>query len=61
MAKKNNNNAEIRKALIDKGIRHYEAAEACGVTIYTFSHWLQTEMKPEKKQEVLAALEGIKA
>ena len=60
MAKKNNNNAEIRKVLIDKGIRHYEAATACGVTPYTFTHWLQVEMKPEKKAEVLKALEGIK-
>ena len=60
MAKKNNNNAEIRKVLIDKGIRHYEAATACGVTPCTFTHWLQVEMKPEKKAEVLKALEGIK-
>lgn len=60
MKQKNNNNAEIRKALIDKGIRHYEAATACGVSLYTFSHWLQTEMKPEKKTEVLKAIQGMK-
>lgn len=58
--KKNTANAEIRKVLVEKGIRHYEAAEACGVTLYTFSHWLQTEMKPEKKTEVLKAIKGIK-
>lgn len=57
---KNTANADIRKILIDKGIRHYEAAEACGVSLYTFSHWLQTEMKPEKKTEVLRIIEGIK-
>ena len=57
---KNTANADIRKVLIDKGIRHYEAAEACGVSLYTFSHWLQTEMKPEKKTEVLRIIEGIK-
>lgn len=60
MAKKNTNNKEIRKALVEKGIRHYEAAEACGVTCYTFSHWLQTEMKPEKKKKIMAAIKGIK-
>lgn len=60
MARKNTANADIRKVLIEKGIRHYEAAEACGVTLYTFSHWLQTEMKPEKKTEVLKAIKGIK-
>lgn len=60
MPSKNNNNAEIRSYLAEKGIRHHEAATACGVTLYTFSHWLQQEMKPEKKREVLKALKGIK-
>lgn len=60
MTKKNTANADIRKILLEKGIRHYEAAEACGVTLYTFSHWLQTEMKPEKKTEVLNIIEGIR-
>lgn len=60
MTRKNTANADIRKVLIEKGIRHYEAAEACGVTLYTFSHWLQTEMKPEKKTEVLNAIKGMK-
>lgn len=60
MTTKNTANADIRKVLIDKGIRHYEAAEACGVSLYTFSHWLQTEMKPEKKTEVLRIIEGIR-
>lgn len=60
MTTKNTANADIRKILIDKGIRHYEAAEACGVSLYTFSHWLQTEMKPEKKTEVLRIIEGIR-
>lgn len=60
MTTKNTANADIRKVLIDKGIRHYEAAQACGVSLYTFSHWLQTEMKPEKKTEVLKIIEGIR-
>lgn len=61
MEKKNIRNAEIRKLLSEKGIRYYEAAEACGVTCYTFSHWLQTELKPEKKRAVLDAISGMKA
>lgn len=60
MARKNTANADIRKVLLEKGVRHYEAAEACGVSLYTFSHWLQTEMKPEKKTEVLNVIEGIR-
>lgn len=53
-------NAEIRKLLSDTGIKHFEAAEACGVTCYTFSHWLQTELTPEKKDKVLNAIRTIK-
>lgn len=60
MKTKNNSNADIRKALIDRGIRHYEAAEACGVSVYTFTHWLQCEMKPEKKAAILEALNNLK-
>ena len=59
MTRKNTANADIRKVLFEKGIYHYEAAEACGVTVYTFSHWLQTEMKPEKKRKVLEAIQKI--
>lgn len=58
--KKNPANADIRKVLVEKGIRHYEAAEACGVSLYTFSHWLQIEMKPEKKREVMETIRNIK-
>ena len=59
MRKKNNANADIRKLLVDRGIRHYEAAEACGVSLYSFSHWLQIEMAPEKKAQVIKAIESI--
>ena len=53
-------NIEIRQAIEKKRLKYYEVAEACGVSVYTFSHWLQTEMKPEKKTEVLKVIEGIK-
>ena len=54
------NNMEIRQAIEKKRLKYYEVAEACGVSLYTFSHWLQTEMKPEKKTEVLKIIEGIR-
>ncbi len=56
----NTNNMEIRQAIEKKRLKYYEVAEACGVSLFTFSHWLQTEMKPEKKTEVLKAIKGIK-
>lgn len=54
------NNIEVRQAIEKKRLKYYEAAAACGVTCYTFSHWLQTEMKPQKKKEVLKAIQAIK-
>ena len=55
----NLNNMEIRKRIAARRLRHYEVAEACGVSSYTFSHWLQTEMSPDKKERVLKAIESI--
>ncbi len=57
--KKNTANLDIRKLLVEKGIRHYEAATACGVTLYTFSHWLQVELPEEKKERILQAIEQL--
>lgn len=53
-------NVEIRQAMIDKGVKNYEVAEKLGISQYTFSHWLQTEMPPQKKQTVLKAIKSIK-
>lgn len=53
-------NMEIRQAIEKKRLKYYEVAAALGVTPYTFSHWLQKEIKPEKKKEILKAIKGIK-
>lgn len=57
--KSNKLNQEIRQAIAGKGLRYYEVSQALGVTIYTFSHWLQTEMPTEKKERVLKAIADI--
>lgn len=54
------NNKEIREKIAKKRLKHYEVAQAIGITQYTFSHWLQTEMDPEKKSIVLKAIDSIK-
>ena len=58
--KKAMNNKEIREKIEKKRLKHYEVAQAIGITQYTFSHWLQTEMDTEKKSIVLKAIDSIK-
>lgn len=56
--KSNKINTEIRKAIAGKGLRHYEVANALGVTVYTFSHWLQSELPEERKDRILKAIDN---
>ena len=53
-------NEEIRKEIEKRRLKYFEVAEACGVSQYTFSHWLQVELKPEQKARVIKAIKGIK-
>lgn len=53
-------NLEIRQAINRRRLKHYEVATMLGITQYTFSHWLQTEMPDEKKQKVLKAIQDYK-
>ena len=53
------NNKEIREKIAKKRLKHYEVAQAIGITQYTFSHWLQTEMSQEQKQIVLKAIKDL--
>lgn len=53
-------NAEIRQAIKNHGFKHYQVATACGVSIYTFCHWLQVELSDKKKQRILEVIEGMK-
>jgi len=50
------NNQEIRAAIRDSRLRHYEVAEAAGVSPYTLSVWLRYEMSEEKKGMVNSAI-----
>lgn len=52
-------NIEIRQAIDKKRIKHYELARALNVSACTLSRWLALEMTPEKKQEVLDAINKI--
>jgi len=52
-------NREIRVSLLMNNIKHYEIAEALGVTEFTFARWLRKELSAERKQHVLKAIETL--
>lgn len=53
---KNQKNADIRAAIRDSHLRHYEVAELLGVHPCTLASWLVREMPKEKKELILSAL-----
>ncbi len=50
-------NLEIRSAITERGLRHYEVANKLKITQTTFSHWLQSELSEDKKTKILKAIE----
>lgn len=54
------NNKEVRTAIFESNLKKCDVANKIGVTVYTFSHWLQTEMDTEHKEMVLNAIQELK-
>ena len=54
---KNNQNPEIRQAITDSHLRHYEVAERMGIHQCTLAKWLSTKnLSPDKKEAIWEAL-----
>ena len=53
------NNVEIRRAIFDANLKHWQVAEQMGVTAYTFSVWLRYELPEEKKTEILETIKKM--
>ena len=53
---KNNQNPEVRKAIIDSHLRHYEVADRIGINPCTLSMWLSRPLSEDKKEAILSAL-----
>ena len=45
-------NKEIRELLAKRRIRQFEVAGQLGITEFTFSRWMRTELSPERKAKV---------
>ena len=52
-------NIEIKIALVRYGVRQYEVARALGVSEYTLSRWLRTELSPERKETILETIRRL--
>ena len=49
-------NSELRSQIERRRLRHYEIADTLGVSPYTLSHWLQSELPDDKKRVILDAI-----
>ena len=54
------NNMEIRTAIAKKRLKYFEVAAALDINPATLSRWLQNELSPTRKKEVLNAIRSIK-
>lgn len=52
-------NVEIRKAVADARLRYYEVAAAIGISPFTLSVWLRTDLTGERLERVQAALVSL--
>lgn len=55
-----NNNQEIRNAIAESNLKKYEIANKIGITVYTFSHWLQTDLNEERTKRIYKAIQDLK-
>lgn len=53
-------NLDIRKTIRILGLKHWQVAEAIGVSEGTFCIWLRTELSPERRSRIEHALEQLK-
>jgi hypothetical protein len=56
MMQMNFTNMDIREQIANKHIYYYELADAIGISPYTLSVWLRTELTPDRKARVQKAL-----
>lgn len=52
-------NADIRKMIEDKGLKHWMVASKLNISKDTFCVWLRQELTPDRKREVLKAIKSF--
>lgn len=54
------NNLEIRKAIVQKGLKQYEVAHELGISHITFCIWLRYELPEDKKKRIMSVIDSMK-
>lgn len=54
------NNIEIREAIKEAGLKHWQIADIIGVADTTFCRMLRRELPESKRQEILTAIQRAK-
>lgn len=52
-------NLDVRKAIFNAGLRHWQVAQKVGCSEATFSRWLRYDMSTERKRQILQAVESL--
>lgn len=52
-------NADIRKQMLDAGVRQWQIAEKLNVSEFTLSRWFRHELPADKKEKVAIAIREI--
>lgn len=52
-------NLELRKKIQQAGLKHWQIADAMGISSYTLSVWLRHELTGQRLERVLSAIEGL--
>lgn len=53
-------NLDVRTRINEYRLRHYEVAQSLGVSEYTLSVWLRTELPDEKRRKIFEAIEQLR-
>ena len=54
------NNIDIRVAILESKLKHYEIAKELGIHEFAFSRKLRYELSEEEKQKILRVIEKLK-
>lgn len=52
-------NADIRFIIMEANLKHWQIAEALGISAPTLSVWLRKTLSPEQRHNILAAIKQL--
>lgn len=52
-------NEQIRTVMHRSGVKQWEVAEQLGISEFTYSRWLRSELPDDKKVQILQAISDV--